>query len=77
MPQIAGALEVPVHWLDDHIHRGTMAITNDPTTRWYVFPDRPQTLKLFKALQSGKRRHIHVHESPRSGSQSPEAAVIS
>jgi hypothetical protein len=76
VPQVAGTLEVPVHWIDDHIHRGTIAITKDPTTRLYVFPDRPQTLQLFKALQSGKRRHIQFHQSPRSGSRSPEAAVI-
>lgn len=76
VPQIAHALEVSVHWIYDHIHRGTIAITKDPTTKLYLFPDRPQTLKLFKALQSGERRHIRFHQSPRSGSTSSDAAVI-
>jgi hypothetical protein len=33
VPQIAHALEVSVHWIDDHLHRGTIAITKDPTTK--------------------------------------------
>jgi hypothetical protein len=58
VPQIARALEVPVHWIYDHIHRGTIAITKDEATRLYLFPDRSTTLQQFKALKSGKRRNI-------------------
>ena len=74
VPQIAHALAVPVHWIYDHIHRGTIAITKDPTTRLYLFPDRPQTLKRLKELKAGTRRHIRFHDGPDSGSKSPDAA---
>jgi hypothetical protein len=58
VPQIARALEIPVHWLYDHIHRGTIEITKDEETRLYLFPDRSTTLQKFKALKSGERRNI-------------------
>jgi DNA invertase Pin-like site-specific DNA recombinase len=76
VPQIARVLEVPVHWLYDHVHRGTIAIPKDPTTRLYLFPDQPETLRLFKALKAGKRRTIRFPAGPLSGAASPEAAVI-
>jgi DNA invertase Pin-like site-specific DNA recombinase len=66
VPQVAHALGVPVHWIYDHINRRTIEVTKDPTTRLYLFPDRPQTLKMFKDLQAGKRRNICFHEHPRS-----------
>jgi hypothetical protein len=73
VPQSAGALAVPVHWIYDHIHRGTIAVTKDPTTGLYMFPDRPPTLKMFKDLQAGKRRNIRFRADPLSGSQAPDA----
>jgi DNA invertase Pin-like site-specific DNA recombinase len=68
VPQIACALAVPVYWMYDHINRGTIAVTKDPTTGLYMFPDRPQMLKMFKELKAGKRRKIRFHEDPLSGS---------
>jgi Recombinase zinc beta ribbon domain len=76
VPQIARVLEVPVHWISDHLHRGTIAITKDPATRLYVFPDRPQTLRLFKDLHAGKRRRLRFAEDSLSGAALPEAVVI-
>jgi DNA invertase Pin-like site-specific DNA recombinase len=70
--QVARALAVPVHWIYDHINRGTIAIPKDPTTRLYLFPDRPQTLKRLKELQAGTRRKIRFHEALHSGSPTPE-----
>lgn len=58
VPQIARALEVPVHWIYDHIHRGTIAITKDEATKLYLFPDRATTLQQFNTLKSGERRTI-------------------
>jgi hypothetical protein len=72
--QIARALTVPVHWIYDHIKRGTLAITKDPTTRLYLFPDQPQTLKKLKELKDGTRRHIQFHDSPSSSSKWPDMA---
>ena len=74
VPQLARALTVPVHWIYDHINRGTIAITKDPTTRLYLFPDRPQILKRLKELKDGTRRHIRFHDSPSSGSKSSDVA---
>jgi hypothetical protein len=73
VPQIARTLEVPVHWMYDHIHRGTIEVTKDPTTGLYVFPDQRHTLKLFKDLKAGKRRTLRFHEDPPSGSDAPDA----
>lgn len=73
VPQIACALAVPVHWIYDHIHRGTMAVTKDPTTGLYVCPDRPQTLKMFKELKAGTRRNSRFRADPLSGSRAPDA----
>jgi DNA invertase Pin-like site-specific DNA recombinase len=72
VPQIARTLEVPVHWLYDHIHRGTIEVPKDPTTGLYVFPDQPHTLKLFKDLKAGKRRTLRFHEDPPSGSNAAD-----
>jgi DNA invertase Pin-like site-specific DNA recombinase len=76
VPQIARVLDVPVHWIYDHIHRGTIAITKDSATRLYLFPDRPQTLRLFRDLQAGKRRRIRFAEDSPSGAALPKAIVI-
>jgi hypothetical protein len=73
VPPIARTLEVPVHWMDDHIHRGTSAVTTDPTTGLDGLLDPPPTLKLFKDLQAGKRRKLRFPEDPPSGSDAPAA----
>jgi len=58
VPQVARALEVPVHWIYDHINRGPIEIPQDDETRRSVFPDRSTTLQQFKELKSGERRPI-------------------
>jgi hypothetical protein len=73
VPQIARTLEVPVHGMYDHIHRGTLEVTKDPTTGLSVFPDQPHTLKMFKDLKAGKRRKLRFHEDPLRGSDVPDA----
>jgi hypothetical protein len=75
VPQIACALAVPVHWLADPMHRGTIAVTKDPTTGLPVFPDRPQTLKWFKEPKAGKRRNIRFRADPLSGSRALDASA--
>jgi hypothetical protein len=72
VPQIARTLEVPVHWLDDHIHRGTLEVPKDPTTGWYGFPDQPHTLTLFQDLNAGQRRTRRCHEAPPSGADAAD-----
>lgn len=58
VPQIARALAVPVHWIYDHINRGTIAVREDEGTKLYLFPDRPATLKKFEELRAGKRHKL-------------------
>jgi hypothetical protein len=76
VPPIARTLEVPVHWMDDHINRGTIEVTKDPTTGLYLFPDQPHTLEMFKDLKAGKRRKLRFHEDPPSGSDAPDAVEM-
>lgn len=73
VPQLARTLEVPVHWLDDHLHRGTLAVTKDPTTGVSGFPDQPHTLQMFQDLTAGTRQQRRWHEAPPSGSDVPDA----
>jgi hypothetical protein len=51
--QVAKALAVPPHWLYDRIHEGTICIQRDPTTRIYLFPDKPSTIKRLRELHDG------------------------
>ena len=54
VPQIARALEVPVHWIYDHIKRGIIEIVKDQTSGLYLFPDQATTMKMFKELKAGE-----------------------
>ena len=54
VPQLTKALGTPRSWIYDRIHNGTIQITKDKTTGLYLFPDRPQTLKLLRQLHAGK-----------------------
>ncbi len=56
--QLARALEVPVHWIYDRIHNGTIRIARDAQAGAYLFPDSAQTLRQFRQLQAGKRKSL-------------------
>ena len=58
VPQVARALEVPAHWIYDHINRGSIEVVKDRTTKLYLFPDKPTTVKMFKELKAGERRKV-------------------
>jgi DNA invertase Pin-like site-specific DNA recombinase len=53
VPQVATRLKVERHWLYDRIHKGTIAITRDAKTRLYLFPAKPETLRVLRQLQQG------------------------
>jgi hypothetical protein len=38
IPQLAEKLNLPLHWISDRIHDGTIAVEKDPATRCYLFP---------------------------------------
>jgi DNA invertase Pin-like site-specific DNA recombinase len=54
IPQLAEKLHVPRHWISDRIHNGTIAVEKDATTRCYLFPDNPETLRQFRQLLAGE-----------------------
>jgi hypothetical protein len=53
VPQLAQRLAIPKHWIYDRIHNGTIAITCDPVTGLYLFPDAPATLDQFRQFRAG------------------------
>ena len=53
MPQAAAALGCSPYWFYDRIKKGTIEIRRDRKTGLYLFPDTPETLEQFRALQAG------------------------
>jgi hypothetical protein len=58
VPQLARALAVTPHWVDDRITRGIGASTRDPTTGLYLFPDCPETLTPWRQLRDERLRQV-------------------
>jgi DNA invertase Pin-like site-specific DNA recombinase len=58
VPQVAGKLKITPHWIYDRIHNGTIEVARDPDTNLYLFPDKPQTITLFKQLCAGKLQKL-------------------
>jgi len=54
VPQLACKLGVTCHWLYDRIHNGTIHVTKDTTTKGFLFPDNPATLRKFRQLAHGR-----------------------
>ena len=46
------------HWVYDRIHNGTIEVARDPETNLYMFPDKPNTIALFKLLRTGKIQNL-------------------
>jgi DNA invertase Pin-like site-specific DNA recombinase len=53
VPQVAARLKVEKHWLYDRIHKDTIAIARDEKTKLYLFPAKPETLRVLRQLQQG------------------------
>jgi DNA invertase Pin-like site-specific DNA recombinase len=56
--QVAKVLAVPVHWLYDRIHNGSIQIQRDPATRLYLFPDQPSTIERLRQLHDGLLKSV-------------------
>lgn len=54
VPQLACKLGVTCHWLYDRIHNGTIHVTKDATTKCFLFPDNPATLRELRQLVDGQ-----------------------
>lgn len=57
--QMARELRVDPQWLYHQIRRGKVIIERDPTTRLYLFPDRPDTIEAFRNLEAGLVDHLN------------------
>jgi DNA invertase Pin-like site-specific DNA recombinase len=53
VPQIAGELDVTPYWIYHLIDNGRIQIVKDLQTGLYLFPDKPDTLEMFKQLKNG------------------------
>jgi DNA invertase Pin-like site-specific DNA recombinase len=53
VPQIADKLDVTPFWIYHLIDNGRIQIVKDLQTGLYLFPDKPDTLELFKQLKNG------------------------
>ncbi len=56
--QVAQAIGVSQHWIYDRVHNGTITSAKKSPRGGCIFPDRPETLKQFKALKSGKLKRL-------------------
>lgn len=57
-PQIAERLKVPLHWLHDRIHNGTIQVKKHRTWKLYLFPDTTKTLAQFRQLRDGMVKQL-------------------
>ena len=57
-PQVAERLKVPVHWLHDRIHNGTIQVKKHRIWKRYLFPDTPKTLAQLSQLRDGKVQQL-------------------
>jgi DNA invertase Pin-like site-specific DNA recombinase len=56
--QVARSLGIKSHWIYDRIHNGTIQVALDSKTHLFLFPDRPETMTLFKRLWAGKLQKL-------------------
>jgi DNA invertase Pin-like site-specific DNA recombinase len=55
--QLARRLAVSPHWLYDRMRNGTIAVTKDPATGLYLFPDTPATVEQLTQLTADHGNH--------------------
>lgn len=58
LSQIAEQLQIPIQWLYDRIHNGTIRVCKDPERGLYLFPDTPGTLNRFRKLREGVIKNL-------------------
>jgi hypothetical protein len=52
--QLTKQVDISAHWVYDRINNGTIQIVKDAETRLYLFPDKPETLQMFRDLKTGQ-----------------------
>jgi hypothetical protein len=58
VPQVACQLQTTADWVYHRINTGVIEVALDPERHLYLFPDRPETLTLFRQLQSGRLQKL-------------------
>lgn len=59
VPQLAKMLYVDAHWIYDRIHNGDIRVTKDKSTRLFLFPNKPKTIKMFKEFKNGNLKSLN------------------
>ncbi len=62
VPQIANALDVTPYWIYHLIDNGRIQVAKDAQTGFYLFPDKPQTLAMFKNLKEGSVHNLRHYQ---------------
>ena len=74
VPQAATALDCSPHWFYDRIKKRTIEISRDHETGLYLFPDTPETLDQFRALQAGHLKRLRFEARSKRQSQTKPSA---
>ena len=56
--QLAKQLEISASWIHARIGKGIIRVKKDATTKCYLFPDKPRTLREFRQLIAGQISHL-------------------
>jgi hypothetical protein len=56
--QLAKQLEISASWIHARIGKGIIRVKKDASTKCYLFPDKPRTLREFRQLIAGKISHL-------------------
>ncbi len=53
VPQVAKKIDVPNHWIYDRINNKRIVVRRDANSGSYLFPEKYETIKMFKQLKNG------------------------
>jgi hypothetical protein len=58
VPQLAEKLKISPSWIHTRIGKGIIRVQKDASTKCYLFPDKPDTLRKFRQLIAGQISHL-------------------
>jgi DNA invertase Pin-like site-specific DNA recombinase len=58
VPQLAAKLKISPSWIHSRIGKGIIRVKKDASTKCYLFPDKPNTLRELRQLIAGKISHL-------------------
>lgn len=60
VPQLVKVLDVPLHWVYQHIRRGAIQIARDAERNMYLFPDTPEVLAQLRKLKADRIQRVRL-----------------